>query len=472
MRVYLKDVIGLADETGPNVNGKRTAVMEEGLQTLADFAEFDDDSIKVLCSSVRKPGGVIDDPNEEGARVPNPGHSIPAICEERMKQAAYAAKIYKSINRPIAPQALSRTRLKLFKEHREIVESHEDPEKLPVVSKSFGIVKAMDLIPNHLRDRLGVRKVSLAYIIRDEEEPAPLEALEGGKITSANYASLMEELIERTSLDGSAYIEDNAKVFSILSDLVAGTSFESSLKAFQRTRDGRGAYLALCKHNLGSAKWDRIIEEAESYLLRREWNGKNYRYTLKSHINRHREAHNDLEKASQFVSYQLPDDHMRVGRLIKSITSRDPSILAAITHILGTETLRDDFEDAADFLLLNNASTGSGGNNHRISGVKSGNGKKRFQSAGTGKTGVEFRYHTAKEFRSLTQDQIDELKEWRKKRKEGKEDLSIASLKTQFETFLKQNEEMTAKVSALQVQVNERENSRNPLSNSLNQRNH
>ena len=39
-----------------------------------------------------------------------------------------------------------------------------------VVSKTFGIMKAMDLIPNHLRDRLGVKKVSLAYVIRDEEE--------------------------------------------------------------------------------------------------------------------------------------------------------------------------------------------------------------------------------------------------------------------------------------------------------------
>ena len=470
MRVYLRDVIGLADEPPPNAGAKRDAVMVEGLETLEDFAEFDDGSIKILCSSVRKPGGVIEDPDDENARVPNPGHSIPAICEERMKQAAYAAKIYRSIERPITPQALSRARLKHFKEHREIVEGHEDPEKLLVVSKSFGIVKAMDLIPNHLRDRLGVKKVCLSYVIRDEEDTAPLEALEAGRITSANYSSLMEELIARTPLEGTAYIEDNAKVFSILSDLVAGTSFESSLKAFQRSRNGRGAYLALCKHNLGSAKWDKIIEEAESYLLRREWNGKNFRYTLKSHIKRHREAHNDLEKASQFVPYQLPDDHMRVGRLIKSITARDPSILAAITHILGTPNLRDDFEDAADFLLLNNASTGSATNNHRVSAVR--DGKKRYQSSGTGKTGVEFRYHTAKEFRTLTQEQIDELKDWRKKRSQGKQNQTISTLQTQFETFLKKNEKMVAKISALETQSKETDTYKNPLVNSLNQRNH
>ena len=78
----------------------------------------------------------------------------------------------------------------------------------------------MDLIPNHLRDRLGVKKVSLAYVIRDNEVGPPVEPLAVDRITSENYVSLMDELIERTPLSGSSYIEDNAKVFSILSDLV------------------------------------------------------------------------------------------------------------------------------------------------------------------------------------------------------------------------------------------------------------
>ena len=84
-----------------------------------------------------------------------------------------------------------------------------------MVSKTFGIMKAMDLIPNHLRDRLGVRKVFLAYAIRDKEIGPSVEVSEADSITSANYISLMEELIERTPLTGTAYMEDNAKVFLI-----------------------------------------------------------------------------------------------------------------------------------------------------------------------------------------------------------------------------------------------------------------
>ena len=469
MRVYLKDVIGLQDEEAPDTGARREAVQSEGLMAIDDLVDFEDESIKTLCASIRKPGGTIPDPDDNRRRIANPGHSIPAICEKRLKQAAYGARIYDSIGRQIAHLSLSRTRLKLFQQHRDIIENHDEPEKLPVVSKAFNIMKAMDLVPNHLRDRLGVDKVSLAYVIREDVAPAPLEPLENGRITSQSYSSLMEELIMRTPHTGVSYGEDNAKVFSILQDMVAGTPYETSLKAHQRLRDGRGAYMALCKHNLGSAKWDKVIEDAESYILRREWNGRNYRFSLKAHIARHRDAHNDMEKASQFISYQVPDDHTRVGRLLKSITSKDPSVLAAITHILGTTSLRDDFEEAADFLLLTQSTQSNPQASQRVSATRTG---KKGKSAGTGKTGVEFRYHTVSEFRKLTKDQIDELKEWRSnsKKEKNKPDQKVAMLETRLEAVLKQNEDMNIKIAALLSSQNSQQPSRNPLEHSLNQR--
>ena len=93
-----------------------------------------------------------------------------------------------------------------------------------------------------------------------------------GSNTSADFTSISEELIHYTPHSGEGYAEDNAKVFQILQDMVSGTSFESSIKTFQRRRDGRGAYFVLCQHNLGSSKWDKIVEDAEAYVLKREWN--------------------------------------------------------------------------------------------------------------------------------------------------------------------------------------------------------
>ena len=90
------------------------------------------------------------------------------------------------------------------------------------------------------------------------------------RATSADFDSIMDELIDYTPHTDDSYAEDNAKVYQILQDMVSGTSFESSIKTFQRSRNGRGAYLALCQHNLGSSKWDKIIEDAENDVMRRE----------------------------------------------------------------------------------------------------------------------------------------------------------------------------------------------------------
>ena len=80
---------------------------------------------------------------------------------------------------------MSRLRLNAFDRHRELTKEHEDPEEIPVVSKTFGIVSAMDLVPSHLRDRLGVRKVPLAYVIRDTVNPGNAPLPEAASNTSA-----------------------------------------------------------------------------------------------------------------------------------------------------------------------------------------------------------------------------------------------------------------------------------------------
>ena len=70
----------------------------------------------------------------------------------------------------------------------------------------------------------------------------------------------------------------------------SGTSFESSIKAYSITMNGREAYKVLCQHNIGSLDWDKILEYAETYVMKREWNGNNHIFTLLSHIINNRES--------------------------------------------------------------------------------------------------------------------------------------------------------------------------------------
>ena len=212
--------------------------------------------------------------------------------------------------------------------------------------------------------------------------------------------------------------------------------------------------------------------------MRREWNGKNHRFTLKSHINKHREAHNDMVRASEHVTYEVPNGHTRVGRLTKSITSKDPSIVSSITHINGNTTQRDDFEEAADFLLLNAPNYGGMvERSHRISGTRSRRGKDKNKE-GTGSTGVEFRYHSKKEYSKLNKEQKKELSEWRRSRKGkdvGNDDKkSYAQTVAKVEAQQKVIDEMQNTIATLRTSgessgepERKKSTSNNPLSNPL-----
>ncbi len=231
MRTFLRDVIGISDADGADPAGRRLAIQNEGLKNLEDLLEFDKEGIKSLCASVRKPGGQIVDPSNAGQMITNPGFNIPAICKKCLQLACFAAKTYNLIGRSLSQDALNRDRLKIFEQHYKLVTEHKDPDKMPGIDKTFGIIKAMDLLPSHLRDRLGIQQVPLSYVIRENEIPAPVNNLGPNVATGPSYNSIAEELIHCEPLSGDQYSEDNAKVFQILQDLVNGTSFESSLKA-------------------------------------------------------------------------------------------------------------------------------------------------------------------------------------------------------------------------------------------------
>lgn len=131
MRTYLKEVIGL----GRNAEGTlgANAIIAEGLDSFDAFKNFEKADIKALCSSVRKPGGMIDDPNHDGEgdprQVSNPGTRIPAICETKLIAAAYGAKLYyEQIGRQVDAKSISDVRLVAFRRHLETVESHDDQD--------------------------------------------------------------------------------------------------------------------------------------------------------------------------------------------------------------------------------------------------------------------------------------------------------------------------------------------------------
>lgn len=454
-RAYLRTVIGL----GVNAEGtaRANAIIDEGLNDLDDLHELaDDDGVKTLCANVRKPAGTIAQPgwvapnpnpnNLQAPMIPRPGQTIPAMCEQRLSLAAYAAKIYHSIGRDINGNTLSRRRLTSFKSHKDMVNNHNEPESLPDISKTFTVMKYLDQIPTHLREMLGVANVPLAYIIRETvETPNPLPALIADRPWSGGKTSVMDELIAHFPHNGPAYEADNAQVFSLLAAALSGTSAMASITRYQRARNGRQAYLDLVTHNLGSAKWEKTVEAAENVLSSRVWNGKNSRYPLKIHIARHREAYNDLVRASHQITYAPPNETSRVRYLLSSIQTSDPTLCSAKTTILADPAKKDDFEIASDFIMtVAPAPKPQQGRSQRIAALRTTRNKRGKIKTGP-KTGVEVRFYRRGEWSKLSKEEQDEVREIRQE-----------ELKQQGQgTKRKAASEETSKIAALESQLQE-----------------
>lgn len=235
------------------------------------------------------------------------------------------------------------------------------------------------------------------------------------------------------------------------------TSHASSVKPHVSKRDGRAAYFALTQHNMGNSKFEELVNAAEQMVLTRIWNDKNSRYSLKQHICRHRDAYNDMVRASQNITYALPEGRTRVSILLASIATTEPNIVSAKTQILSNVILMVNFEDAVELLLLvcpkrpHEPKT-----EHRISAVNTGDRKRRRgnkdKNCEKGRSGVSLRYHKMHEYKKLSEDQKKELKEWRAKQNDAK-----TQLVSQVET-------LTQQISALKTKFDDRDDTSEPKS--------
>ena len=140
-----------------------------------------------------------------------------------------------------------------------------------------------------------------------------------------------------------------------------------------------------------------------------------------------------------------------------------------MTHIQGSTTQRDDFELAADFLLLTapkhkELADGS----QRISAVKSSSNR---HGTNQGKTGIELRYYTKEEYKRLNRAQKMELSAWRKKVKTNDPNAQrVAALEQQLQEMRQQTETLRSTIASLTTSE-PRDESCGPLMNPLTQRN-
>jgi hypothetical protein len=138
-----------------------------------------------------------------------------------------------------------------------------------------------------------------------------------------------------------------------IEEATRGTPYAASIKPFQRTKDGRGGWFALLSQYAGKDKWEAEIKRHEKLLHTGEWKGQS-NFTLERFIAQHRNAFVSMQAASEDVTYQLPNEHSRVGYLLDAILCNDTGLQAPMASIKTDQTadgLRNVFEASATQLL-------------------------------------------------------------------------------------------------------------------------
>ena len=127
-----------------------------------------------------------------------------------------------------------------------------------------------------------------------------------------------------------------------------------------------------------------------------------------------------MQASAEHVRYQLPNEHSRVGFLLEAIQCSDPGLQAAMASIKtdnGLEGMRNNFEAMAAHLLpydpaAKKRSSGQKRGSAQISSVMD-TSNTTMKKPSIGRTGVHLHYYKTGEYRNLTREKKDELREWR-----------------------------------------------------------
>ena len=109
--------------------------------------------------------------------------------------------------------------------------------------------------------------IPLAYVTRnDEDVPDTVPPLQARQPYSEAHGSIVGEMIAWPSHTHAMFQDDNAAVYYAHAEATRSTSYAASIKPFQRTKNGRGALLALTNQYAGNDKWEEEIQKQDDLL--------------------------------------------------------------------------------------------------------------------------------------------------------------------------------------------------------------
>lgn len=336
---YLEDVLGMDEPL-------REAINSQGISSTNDFIPLTEKDVETLCSNMRKPGGMIENPAIVAGRrgepnlpafVPNPGVQVGFGHEKRLKMLRYYVhhlrRTQRNFNINIATIE-SLTMIYALKEAEDKKVDIDLPDKLVAVDK---VRIALENIDNYLTRKLGSSGIPLLYTVRDVVDVPVNNNVIRAEVT------IYGDMIERGPHVGIYFQEDNRNVWEVIRHVTHGGPGWSWVNSYQRDRDGREAYMAIKRHYLGESFTARLRAKADEVMEKAFYDGKSRAFTFERFCETLKTAFTDVESTDELVS-----EARKVRILLNGI--KDNRLQQAKSQILATPTLKATFDSAVNFI--------------------------------------------------------------------------------------------------------------------------
>lgn len=327
---YLTNVLLIAD------NNVRIGLVAQGLQSFDDFESLTDEDVSDICTNLRKPGGLVTNPNFNPANpapgippvIPNPGVQVSHLTEKRLKMLAYYCFHLTRIQRPFA---VANATLPVLTDCYKLQDQHkaEDEKKIDLPGKLTNIDKIRQVLENiddYLSRARGESNIPLLYIVRDSSALPPVDDGYGNPTFDA-------EMIERGPHTGTYYQRDNITVWNVIRHVTHEGPGWSWVSEHQRTCNGRAAYQSIKAHYLGDQFTARLRASADSVLETAFFDGKSRSFTFERYCESLQMAFTDIEGTGEPVS-----ESRKLRVFLQGII--DPRLQSAKSQVLATPSLQ------------------------------------------------------------------------------------------------------------------------------------
>ena len=177
-----------------------------------------------------------------------------------------------------------------------------------VKQESDKFVKFREKILTLISSIKGMRGIHLDYLTR------PVTEMEQGSIEfAAPNVDFLKYMRLNTTHSGPEYAKDNQNLYNLLRHNLTGTAGWNVIAEYNKTNDGRRAYLALRVHYEGKSFFDAVKSKANQNMTKTFYKCGTPKFTREKFVEIHLEAHRMFEDVGGALSESMQTLNFKSG---------------------------------------------------------------------------------------------------------------------------------------------------------------